>query len=56
MLYDYGQATGDMNAVVREAHISLVRAGATVSLVGTAFSLPFIFLGIDHLFCALHFG
>mmetsp|Transcript_24001 Transcript_24001/g.23752 ORF Transcript_24001/g.23752 Transcript_24001/m.23752 type:complete len:98 (-) Transcript_24001:146-439(-) len=39
MLYDYGQATGDMNAVVREAHISLVRAGATVLITYFA---PFI--------------
>ncbi|KAF4677961.1 hypothetical protein FOL47_008065 [Perkinsus chesapeaki] len=30
MLYDYGQATGDMNSVVRESHISILRAGATV--------------------------
>ncbi|KAF4660662.1 hypothetical protein FOZ61_003853 [Perkinsus olseni] len=39
MLYDYGQATGDMNAVVREAHISLLRAGATVIITYFA---PFI--------------
>ncbi len=30
MLNDYGLSTGDLEAVVREAHVSLVRAGASV--------------------------
>ncbi|KAF0695042.1 hypothetical protein As57867_014049, partial [Aphanomyces stellatus] len=39
MLKDYGDSTGSMDAVVREAHLSLLRAGATILIT---YFTPFI--------------
>ncbi|RHY47957.1 hypothetical protein DYB34_004072 [Aphanomyces astaci] len=39
MLKDYGDSTGSMDAVVREAHLSLVRAGANILIT---YFTPFI--------------
>ncbi|OQR81421.1 delta-aminolevulinic acid dehydratase [Thraustotheca clavata] len=39
MLSDYGNSTNSMDAVVREAHLSLVRAGASILIT---YFTPFI--------------